>query len=148
MKRLQTRFTIGVPGFSDADKRPCADHWSAKYVFPTTAVGKLRGLSITDTRRCMPVRTAWAISGSENKVKLSSAFSIAFRGQVVQMTNAYPESSKTIYRPIYIGKNQNPKNQGFLLYIPFTLPEKPIAFGVLARKAHARKNLNLILVFW
>ena len=75
----EKRFTIafGVTNFSDADKTLCADHPSAN-VFPRTAVGKLHSLSIKYARRCMPVRTAWAISGSENKVKLSSAFLIAF----------------------------------------------------------------------
>ena len=38
--------------------------------FPRTAVGKLRGLSITDAWRCTPLRKAWAISGNEKKVEL------------------------------------------------------------------------------
>ena len=53
----EMRFTIAfrVTDFSDADKSFCADHPSAN-TFPRTAVGKLCGLSITDTRRrCMPV---------------------------------------------------------------------------------------------
>ena len=42
-------------------------------------------------------------------------------------------------RPIYIGKNQNPKNLGFFV-VPFTLPEKPITFGVFGTKsAYAKK---------
>ena len=62
--------------FSDADKRLCADHPSAN-VFPRTAVGKLRGLSLTDARAMHASTKSMAtiLSGSENKVKLSSAFS-------------------------------------------------------------------------
>ena len=71
-----------VTNFSDADERLCVDN-SSSNVFPTiprTSVGTLCGLSITDARRCMPVQIAWAISisGSEIKVKLSSASSITF----------------------------------------------------------------------
>ena len=40
-------------------------------------------------------------------------------------------------RPIYIGKNQNPKNLGF---VPFTLPEKPITFGVFGTKSACAKK--------
>ena len=58
---------FGIANFSDADMRPCADHPRAN-VFPRTAVGMLRGLSIKDAGRSMPVRRAWAISRSENKV--------------------------------------------------------------------------------
>ena len=55
----------------------CADHhWANMYL--RTAIVKLHGLSITDAPWCMPVRKAWAISRGENKVKLSSAASIAF----------------------------------------------------------------------
>ena len=83
-----------VTDFSDADKSFCADHPSAN-TFPRTAVGKLHGLSITEARRCMLVRTAWAISGSENKVKLSSASSIAFERSSRSDDHCRPESSKT-----------------------------------------------------
>ena len=74
----EKRFTIafGVTDFLDADKRLCADHPRAN-VFPRTAVVKLLGLSITDAGWCMPARKAGAISGSENKFKLSSTSSIA-----------------------------------------------------------------------
>ena len=41
------------------------------------------------------------------------------------------------YRPIYNGKNRNPKNLGFLLY---TLPEKPITFGVFGTKSTCAKK--------
>ena len=40
-----------------------------------------------------------------------------------------------------------PKIQKTWLFVPFTLPENPYHSGVLARKAHARKNPNIILVF-
>ena len=63
--------------FSNADKRLCAVRPSAN-MFPRTNVGKLRGLSITDAQRCMPVSKPWAISRSKNKVRLSSTSSIAF----------------------------------------------------------------------
>ena len=42
-------------------------------------------------------------------------------------------------RPIYIGKNQNPKNLGFFV-VPFTLPEKPITFGVFGTKSACAKK--------
>ena len=42
-------------------------------------------------------------------------------------------------RPIYIGKNQNPKNLGFFV-VPFTLPEKPIAFRVFWHENRMREN--------
>ena len=42
-------------------------------------------------------------------------------------------------RPIYIGKNQNPKNL-FFVVVPFTLPEKPIAFGVFGTKSACAKK--------
>ena len=42
-------------------------------------------------------------------------------------------------RPIYIGKNQNPKKPGFFV-VPFTLPEKPIAFGVFGTKSACAKK--------
>ena len=43
-----------------------------------------------------------------------------------------------IKRPIYIGKNQNPKNLGFLDRLH--CQKGPIHSGFLARKAHARKK--------
>ena len=44
---------------------------------------------------------------------------------------------------------QGPKSKKAAFFVvPFTLPEKPITFGVLARKVHAWKNPNLILVRW
>ena len=46
---------------------------------------------------------------------------------------------KCDYRPIYIGKNQNPKNLGFFV-VPFTLPEKPITFGVFGTKSACAKK--------
>ena len=42
-------------------------------------------------------------------------------------------------RPIYIGKNQNPKNLGFYV-VPFTLPEYPITFGVFGTKSACAKK--------
>ena len=42
-------------------------------------------------------------------------------------------------RPIYIGKNQNPKNLGFL-FVPFTLPEKPITFGFFGMTSACAKK--------
>ena len=42
------------------------------------------------------------------------------------------DSCKLYRRPIYIGKNQNP--------VPFTLPEKPIAFGVFGTKSACEKK--------
>ena len=48
--------------------------------------------------------------------------------------------NKCIYiRPIYIGKNQNPKNLGFFV-VPFTLPEKPITFRVFGTKSACPKK--------
>ena len=44
-----------------------------------------------------------------------------------------------IIRPIYIGKYQNPKNLGFFV-VPFTLPEKPITFGVFGTKSACAKK--------
>ena len=44
-----------------------------------------------------------------------------------------------IIRPIYIGKNQNPKNLGFFV-VPFTLPEKPITFGGFGTKSACAKK--------
>ena len=52
------RIAFRVMDISDADKGLCADHPSAN-VFPKTAVGKLRGLSITDARQCKPAQKAW-----------------------------------------------------------------------------------------
>ena len=48
--------------------------------------------------------------------------------------------------PFTLAKTKIQKTWGFVVL--FTLPEKPISFEFLARKAHARKNLNLILMFW
>ena len=65
-----------------------------------------------------------------------------------------PQLAADLIRPIYIGKNQNPKHLGFVV-VPFTLPETPITFrffwlekrmrktpeshtGFLVRGAHAR----------
>ena len=42
-------------------------------------------------------------------------------------------------RPIYIGKNQNPKNLGFLLY-RLHCQKKPIAFGVFGTKSACAKK--------
>ena len=44
---------------------------STESPLPRTAVGELCGLSIQDAWQSMPVRRAWNISGSENKVKLN-----------------------------------------------------------------------------
>ena len=46
---------------------------------------------------------------------------------------------QSIKRPIYIGKNQNPKQPGFFV-VPFTLPEKPIAFRVFGTKSACAKK--------
>ena len=51
----------------------------------------------------------------------------------------YSMWKKHIHRPIYIGKNQNPKKTGFFV-VPFTLPEKPIAFGVFGTKSACAKK--------
>ena len=45
--------------------------------------------------------------------------------------------------PFYIGKNQNPKNLGFFVVVPFTLPEKPITFGVLGTKSACAKKTRI-----
>ena len=49
------------------------------------------------------------------------------------------ECCNVLNRPIYIGKNQNPKKPGFFV-VPFTLPEKPITFGVFGTKSTCAKN--------
>ena len=51
----------------------------------------------------------------------------------------YNDHGNSLHRPIYIGKNQNPKNLGFLLY-RLHCQKNPYHSGFLARKAHARKN--------
>ena len=71
------KLAFGVQTFQALIRGSAQTTYKCK-VFPRTAVGKLRGLSITDAQWCMPVWKAWAISGSENKVKLSSTSSIAF----------------------------------------------------------------------
>ena len=70
VERVSQIIALRVTNFSDADKRLCTDHSSAK-TFPRTAVGKLCGLSITDAWRCTPVGTAWSnvLAEVKNKVK-------------------------------------------------------------------------------
>ena len=49
--------------------------------------------------------------------------------------------------PIYIGKNQNPKNLGILLY-PLHCQEKPITFGVFGTKSACAKKPESHTGFW
>ena len=51
------------------------------------------------------------------------------------------------YRPIYIGKNQNPKNLGFCCTV-YTARKTHSILGFWHEKRMREKNLNLILVFW
>ena len=53
---------------------------------------------------------------------------------------------KTFTRPIYIGKNQNPKKIVFFV-VPFTLPEKPITFRVFGKKSACAKKPESHTVF-
>ena len=63
------------------------------------------------------------------------------------MSNPYPISSTENEKqgPFTLAKNII-KKSGFLV-VPFTLPEKLITYWFLARKVHARKNVNLIPFF-
>ena len=56
-------------------------------------------------------------------------------------------SALCIYRPIYIGKNQNPKNLGFLLY-RLHCQKKPLTFRVFGTKsACMREKTRISLCF-
>ena len=68
-------------------------------------------------------------------------------GGGVGKKSACAKNPESHTRPIYIGKNQNKKKPGCFV-VPFTLPEKPITFGVFGTKSACAKNPNLILVFW
>ena len=77
-----------------AEKRLCADYPHAN-MFPRTAAS----WPVIQTQRSMPVRSAWAIGVSDNKVKLSSASTSAFeRSSVSDVQRMCTQNGNSIWK--------------------------------------------------
>ena len=87
----------------------------------------------------------WHVNVQEMEIKsiLHNYILLASRGCWI-CSNFYPG---IVIRPIYVGKNQNPKNLGFFV-VPFTLPEKPITFWFFGKKSACAKKTRISYWFF